>query len=399
LGVDIRLLDLFHQWDNAWNTPVYEMNVGVDTSGNVIKKTYENHKTYAYSKPQEYAAYIQDKIEFASMGLIINVGLRWERWQIPHDYLQDPEIPMQTPLLKTPPKDRISPRLGISYPISDQAAFYCSYGHFYQFPAYKDLLSNINQKGPYPDRPNLQEVGIAIFNPNMKPELSVTYEVGVQVRLVEDVSMSTSVFYRELSDLIGVRWVKAAGYVMYDNVDFGNSKGVEISFVKQMSEGFSTRINYTISQTLVSSSSPITAAQAIGNPLPFRTYLANWDRTHDLSVQATLALPWRMRVSVTGQLRAGKPYTVMAEQPNTERMPWYRNVNLRISKSVELFGTHQSYYIQVSNLLDQRNIYSLYTDTGKWDDDGDPSTPYAHDANPKRISDGRRIMLGMSLDF
>jgi hypothetical protein len=59
----------------------------------------------------------------------------------------------------------------------------------------------------------------------------------------------------------------------------------------------------------------------------------------------------------------------------------------------------QSIFVQVSNLLDQRNIYSLYALTGKWDDDGDPGTSYAHDANPKRISDGRRIVVGFNFAF
>ena len=398
-GFDVRLLDLFHQWDNAWNTPVFTRNVGVDAQGNLITQTYRNHKTYANSRPKEYAAYVQDKIEFESIGLILNVGLRWERWAIPHGYLEIPELPLETQLLPTSPKDRFSPRLGISYPISDVAAFYCSYGHFYQFPAYKDLLSNINQEGPYPDRPNLQDIGIAMFNPNMKPELSVTYEAGVQVKLMEDISMSVTVFYRELSDLIGVRWIKAAGYVMYDNVDFGNSKGMELTFVKQLSSSFSARVNYALSQTLISSSSPITAAQAIGSPLPFRTFLANWDRTHDLSAMVTALLPWKLRLSLTGQLRSGKPYSRLAEQPNTERMPWYANVNLKLSRRVELFGIRQTYFIQTYNVLNQRNIYQVYSETGRWDDDGDPSTPYAHDANPKRISDGRRIVLGVNVEF
>ena len=398
-GFDIRLLDLFHRWDNAWTTPVYEINVGLDPSGNVIKQTFENHKTYAHSSPSEYAAYIQDKIEFESIGLIMNMGLRWERWMIPHDHMANPEDPMNTPLLPTSPKDRLSPRLGISYPISDVAAFHCAYGHFYQFPPYKDLLSNINQKGPTPDRPNLQDIGIAIFNPDMKPELSVTYEAGVQTKLSEDASLNVTVFYRELSNLIGVTWIKSAGYVLYDNVDFGNSKGLELTLIKQFAKSLAVRINYAISQTLISSSSPITAAQSIGSPLAYRTFLSNWDRTHDLSAIVTAALPWQIKVSLTAQLRSGKPYSVLAEQPNTERMPWYRNVNMKISKSVELFGLRPSFFVQVQNLLDEHNIYLLYPDTGRWDDDGDPSTPLAHDANPKRISDGRRIMLGVNVSF
>lgn len=396
MGYDIRSLDLNQRWDNAWTTPVLEIVTGVDANGNPVKQIFENHKTFARIKPREMSAYVQDKMEFESIGMVVNLGFRWEQWMIPLGYLVNPEDPLKTPLQSATPKNRLSPRLGISYPVFDRAAFHFAYGHFYQMPSYKDLMANINQRGQYPDRPNLQDIGIAMFNPDMKPEHSVTYEAGVQVSVAQDITANVTAFYREMHDLLGVRWIRNAAYVMYDNVDFGNSKGVEVNLVKPLSDGLAFRLNYALSQTLISSSSPITAAQSVGTtPLAYRTYPANWDRTHDFSGMVTLSVPWDILVGLTGQLKSGRPYTVLAEQPNTERMPTVTSFDLSLRKSFALFGFKQAFYFQVFNLLDQANVLSVYTTTGRWDDDGDPSTPRAHDANPKRISDGRRLRVGI----
>ena len=398
-GVDVRYLDLFHRLEVAWSTPVDKIVVGTDSEGNPITDFLENHMAYADAGPLEWAAFLQDKMEIESIGMILNAGVRWERWSMREKYMEDPEIPIETALLPTKPKTRISPRLGISYPVSDKAAFHFAYGHFYQFPSYVDLLSGINERGRYPDRPNLQNVGLAIFNPNINPEESVTYEAGVQTRVANDISLNVTVFYRELADLVGVRWIQTAGYVYFDNVDFGNSKGLEFTLRKRFSNHFSARVNYTWSQTLISTSSPMTAAQTIGAPIAYRSFLADWDRTHDLTALIRVSDPKSWALSFNGKVKSGRPYTVLAEQKNTERMPWNINVDMRLSKYLYVFGLKETFYLQIFNLFDRRNIYSVYAVTGKWDDDGDPGTPYAHDANPRRISDGRRARLGLKVEF
>ncbi|UCH09798.1 MAG: TonB-dependent receptor [Fidelibacterota bacterium] len=400
IGVDARYLDLFHTLGNAWTTPVDIKTVGTDDDGNPIKEIYEINRAYAHAEPVELAAFIQDKMEFESIGMILNVGVRWERWNLGEKYMENPQIPFATPLLPTKPKDRISPRLGISYPISDKAAFHFAYGHFYQMASYVDLLSGINEKGEYPNRPNLQGIGLAIFNPNIRPEKSVTYEAGVQTRLMKDVTLNVTAFYREMADLVGVTWIQVEGYVYFENVDFGNAKGFEFTLNKRFSNYYSARVNYTISQTLISTSSPMTAAQTISSaPIVVRSFLADWDRTHNLTALIRFSDPGKWALSLTGDLKSGKPYSVLAEQPNTERMPWNANVNLKMAKYWTKGRLHGSLYLQVFNLFDRRNIYWVYPGTGKWNDDGDAGTPPAHDANPRRISDGRRARLGIGIEF
>ncbi len=398
-GIDVRTLDLFHRLSAAWSTPVGEVVVGTDENGNPIREFVESHMAYADSKPIEWAAYIQDKMEFEEIGMIVNAGIRWERWSIGEKYMEDPERPMESDLLPAEAKIRVSPRLGISYPVSDRAAFHFAYGHFYQYPSYVNLLSGINERGTNPDRPNLQQIGLAIFNPNINPEKSVTYEAGIQTQLTDDVSLNVTAFYRELADLVGVRWIQTAGYVYFDNVDFGNAKGLEFTLKKRLSNYFSTRINYTWSQTLISTSSPMTAAQTVGAPIAYKSFLADWDRTHNLAALLRINMPKSWAISLKGKVKSGRPYTVMAEQKNTERMPWNINVDMRLSKYFNFFGLKETWFLQIFNLFDRRNIYWVYDVTGKWDDDGDPGTPYAKDANPRRISDGRRARIGLKVEF
>ena len=399
-GLDARYMDLFHLKANAWSSDVEIKVVGVDDLGDPLEEVFELYKSYATTTPTEYVFYLQDKMEFESIGMILNAGVRWEQWDLGEKYMENPEIPFETRLLPTKPKVRISPRLGISYPISDRAAFHFAYGHFYQMPSYVDILSGVNELGQLPDRPNLTGIGLAIFNPNIDPEKSVTYEAGVQTRLFEDISLNATVFYREMADLVGVTWMQVQGYVYFDNVDFGNSKGLEFTLNKRFSNNYAARLNYTLSQTLISTSSPMTAAETLSSePIKYRSFLADWDRTHNLSGMLLYRDPGRWAVSFTGNAKSGKPYTVLAEQKNTERMPWNINVNMKTDKYFKIAGLRGSVYAQVFNLFDRRNIYWVYNVTGKWNDDGDPGTPPAVDANPRRISDSRTVRIGVRIEF
>jgi len=397
-GINYRQLDLFHLQDHTGTTPTIEIVTGVDENGDPIKEIFEDHKSYNNIKPLEYSAFIQDKMEFDEIGMVINLGLRWERWDLPMQYMEDPDNPKETNMLDVKAKDRISPRLGISYPISDKAAFHFAYGHFFQFAPYVDFLTGVNQKGPYGDFPNLLSIGLAIANPNMKPEKSVTYEAGVQASLATDLTLNVTAFYRELADLIGVTWMKNAGYVFFDNVDFGNIKGIEIILNKHFSNQFSLRLNYTYSQTLISTSSPLTAAQTIGSSaIAYRTQLADWDRPHVLAVIFRYSPPKILDFSFNFRAKSGRPYSVLAQTPNTERMPWFINLDVKVAKTFDVWSSRLNLFLKIYNVFDRNNIYSVYPVTGLWDDDGDIGTPPAKDADPRRISDGIRLLLGLSL--
>ena len=107
-------------------------------SGSFDFNVYKNH-------PYQLAAYFQDKIELDY--LIVNVGIRYDYFQPDGSTLRDPNNiavldtllpPFPSSLLvKARAKSQISPRIGLSYPITDRGAIHISYGHFFQIPAFE----------------------------------------------------------------------------------------------------------------------------------------------------------------------------------------------------------------------------------------------------------------------
>jgi hypothetical protein len=96
------------------------------------------HDLYSRS-PRQFSAYLQDKMEFTSM--IINAGIRGDYFDPKYIYAPDINVPNAN-FENVKAKLTFSPRLGISFPITDQGVIHFSYGHFYQLPPYNYLYSN-----------------------------------------------------------------------------------------------------------------------------------------------------------------------------------------------------------------------------------------------------------------
>ncbi len=115
-------------------------------------------------KPFEFSAYLQDKLELNEM--IINIGVRMDYFDSDGQILSDPTDPdiyrprKEVNIQKTIEERRnsnangdpwykeadneikISPRLGIAFPITDRGVIHFSYGHFFQIPNFELLYTN-----------------------------------------------------------------------------------------------------------------------------------------------------------------------------------------------------------------------------------------------------------------
>jgi outer membrane receptor protein involved in Fe transport len=90
--------------------------------------------------------YAQDNINFS--GMILNFGLRADYWfpgKFVTDAVNNPAVPIPAQIRQAYFTDtynffgnrfkaRISPRLGISHPVSDYQTLFFSYGHFSKWP-------------------------------------------------------------------------------------------------------------------------------------------------------------------------------------------------------------------------------------------------------------------------
>ncbi|MCC6396632.1 MAG: TonB-dependent receptor, partial [Bacteroidetes bacterium] len=362
-------------------------------------------------RPSELSVFLQDKLEFSDIGLILNFGVRYDHWNTDAPYWTDLNRLFEMHTAMAEGKGKLSPRLGVSYPISDIAAFHFAYGHFYQMPGYYLLYQGQRYLAPadknwdkYPAyqgqlyQPFTEDNAFVLANANMRPEKSVAYEAGVQIKLAEDVSVDVTTYYREMTDLIGERFIPEAnsgnGMRVADNYDYGNAKGIELTLNKRFSNYFSLRANYTFSKAQVTSSTPWAQLQ-ISNPT-YRTFTASWDRPHTFNFDLYVGLPGSWDVSLSGNFQSGMPYTIKTE-PNTERAPFISTVDMRLSKTFEVFGIKPVLYVNVLNLLDRRNIYGVYPSSGQADLPlGIPRTPHNLDVYdlPNNYSPGRQIYIG-----
>ncbi|MCP4291223.1 MAG: TonB-dependent receptor, partial [bacterium] len=131
------------------------------------------------------AAYFQDTLDFK--GLIVNAGLRADWWapgkevenvmSSPDDYLfitgdmaQEFEEDTYRALGRNW-KMRISPRLGLSFPVTERDKFFFNYGHFSQWPRFAYVYPQLEATAAT----EVQLLG----NPNLDPKVTIEYETGV----------------------------------------------------------------------------------------------------------------------------------------------------------------------------------------------------------------------------
>lgn len=350
------------------------------TLPNIGDFNYNIYNTHPY----QLAAYIQDKIEFSY--LIINVGLRFDYFQPDGKYMKNPnkinlldnlQPPFPDSLMSTATsKYKISPRLGISFPITSNGAIHISYGHFFQIPPFKNLYLNPNFRIPLTgDFP--QNIGNTIGNANLEPQKTVMYEVGLQQALTDDIGVNLSVYYKDIRNLLGTEIFIKNNFKKFSrliNRDYGSVQGFTLSFTKRFRNHFGATLDYTFQVAKGSASDPNAAfdkAQA-NPPIEANKQLVplNWDRRHQVNATITYGTPKNFIISLISKMGSGLPYTPSIQNQrtgleNSENKPIFINVDFYFTKYLKLFGQQVSAFIKIFNLFDIANEIQVYGDTGR----------------------------------
>jgi len=342
-----------------------------------------NYNVYN-SQPYQFAAYIQDKIELDY--LIVNVGVRFDYFQPDGKYLLDPDNIAALDDLSPPfpnslfgvasEKYQFSPRLGISYPISDNGAIHISYGHFFQTPPFEYLYRNPNFRVPLTgDFP--ENVGNIIGNADLEPQKTVVYEIGLQQQLFTDYGVTVTAYLKDIRNLLGSELHVKNNFKKFSkliNIDYGSVKGITLSFEKRFSHGFSATIDYTYQDAKGNASDPNEAfnnAQA-SPPIEANKQLAplDWDRTHSLNFTITTGVPGDFIISSIGRWGTGLPYTPAIQDQrtglvNSDNRPSIFYIDLYMTKYFNIFNQQFSLFLKIYNLLDTANELEIFTDTGR----------------------------------
>lgn len=234
-GVEVVLNDLNMDYGS----------IAIQTQG----KTYAT-RVQMRNHPLRVGYYLQDKLE--TKGFILNAGVRLDysnsrtNWWDMNKLRYDPQFitaqyndNLTFAKFSGKPQWQVSPRLGISHPITENSKLYFNYGHFKQIPEYEDMFRI--QRGP---NGALNTIG----NPNMTLAKTVSYEVGYDHSLFNEVLFQVTGYYRDITDQSNTTTYTTKNgdsYTLETANAYRDIRGLEITLRKSTGRWFSGFVNYT----------------------------------------------------------------------------------------------------------------------------------------------------------
>jgi len=382
----------------------------------------------------DVGAYVQDKLEFA--GIIALIGMRFDAFnpnglgdpvEYPSDYsypfsqVDENGLPIINNPLKAKTKYQWSPRIGISHPITDNSLLHFTYGHYFQRPDTYYLYRNYKMQA-------FTKVGNYVGNPDLDPEKTVSYEIGVEQQFGTDLKVALTGYYKDVTNLMN--WRKYIGRSIgdqelnvYTNADYGTIRGIELALTKRIGKYVGGNINYTYSIAKGRSSSADGGAGSFTDAK--RMNLLSFDQTHTIKSNLTLRTPDDFGFNFSGlhplsnwtaniqfEYGSGLPYTsAFTRKINDKRMPWTSTTDMKIVREFKLAGIGLSVFMDIYNIFNRKNVnwigdveYYEYGYAGNTDIKNDPSIVYKDQAdnfyrNAQAYSSGRQIRLGLGLFF
>ena len=351
---------------------------------------YDNYNAKTYFG----AFFIQDRIIFE--GMTLNLGLRSDYW-IPGRYVEAAigdtsniiiteearkifeNETFELPWIGGDPfkmKARVSPRFGISHPITDNDVLYFYYGHFSQLPTFQYVYAKINSKA--------QSTYQVFGNPNLNPKTTVQYELGVKHRFSEDQVLELKAYWKDMFDYETSQTIRPSNpkyahlsFNMYFNADYARSRGVEAILKSRLLRNWYIDLNFNYSIVTGKSSSPldnllVQAGQLSEKPLG-ENYMS-WDRPFHFFTNLSYSHPSNWGISARLEYESGRRYTRSIQDtiiyiderpyydgPREDNRPFAylsdipnKNIDLKFYKTFQFQKVKLKSYLEIENALDER---------------------------------------------
>jgi outer membrane receptor for ferrienterochelin and colicin len=378
-------------------------------------------------RPVRGAYYLQDKIEYGAM--VSWLGVRYDFFIQSGDIrrMMTEETPTEQPPIDT--RSKLSPRIAMSYPISDKAKIFFNYGHFYQFPDLQWMYEEKTQGSSA-----ISQYG----NYNLDYMKTVKYELGAEYAISSIYKLTVTGFYEDVYGLMNTQELKVGPmtFSYWDNTDYGRSRGLELELKKAYGAYTSGYVNYQYAFAYGKSSMEASNyyARVSAGQIPIQEYPLNWDVRHQITLNLDLRvsknehpklfgfkLPDNWVVNLIWQYNSGFAFTPqntypglklrLGEEPlpNSERMPPSSNVDMRFDKDFSVWKLNYTFFVWINNLFDTRNVESVSGLTGRadteqnyFDEVWEENVVYLGqeiDRNPLNYGKGRNIRLGFSINF
>ena len=341
----------------------------------------------------------------------------------------------------------VSPRLGFSFPITEKSIFHAQYGKMVQLPRldllYINRIALINFLSAA-----LQDV---VENSALKPTKLSQYEIGFKQQVGDYINLDITAWYKESTDLIGAARVKSTpdgkvptGFVIYDNVDFAISRGVDFYLSMRRMNRIAIDVAYSLKYASGTGSDPFSKTSLANDSqqqLPNFVYPLDYDQRHTGSINVDYRFGSEdvpkgfvgdvlknLGLNLLFTFNSGRPYTLREvsqsstgtgdlalSAKNDVYTDWNFRLDLRLDKTVTIWKTNWNFYAYIINVLNTEIVQNIFPGTGTPDDNGFLQTPtgasrYANDAFfreiwPERIKfftnwgPPRQIRFGVNISF
>lgn len=382
-------------------------NYGYDVYGNTLDSGPDGPKHPVFA-----AFYVQDKMEFSD--LVLNIGFRLDYIDADTKVFQNPSnikfdadgIIDEDYLLDVDPAVQVSPRLGFSFPVTDQTVFHAQYGKFIQQSQLRNVYLGFNRTS------DIVKGGFAELNPvgyGLKPERTTQYEIGFKQQLGDNFAFDITGFYKDIKDQVQLRSIFAeatAAHLQYYalvNGDFATTKGIEVKLDLRRTQRIAATFDYTYSDAQGTGSTPTEAGRAVWQSPTATPYFPQqispltFNQTHRGAINVDYRFGEDDGPDILGSkalenfglnllftFNSGHNYTRFvgfgnSRQPvealNASVTPWNFQLDARLDKTFSLGPLNVNVYLWVINLLDTRNVIGVFGTSGDAYDDGYLASP------------------------
>jgi hypothetical protein len=297
---ELSLKPLFLEWSSFFSPETTATGIPLDPD-----------TLYAADTSYKFSGYLQTSI--ATPFFSIKPGMRYDYFDLNNEA-------------------RISPRIGMSCPLSGVTELNLAYGEFYQFPSYEQLLGD-----------------------RLSSKHSRHYVAGIEHLLAPGTRFSIEA-YRKSLDRLPVAKSDSTSHEL-DNSGTGYANGIDLLLHKKLVDKVYGSISYSYSVSR--------RKDRRGE------YFSSWDQRHIFTLIGGYKISDDFELSAKFRYASGRPYTPVKDRwqdPNTgkwyrvdgpinsARYPDYHRLDFQISRREVFKGWAISYYLNIQNLYNRKNI-------------------------------------------
>lgn len=368
-------------------------------------------------QPKRQSLFAQDRLDLGDV--VVEAGLRYDRFDPNSNFPVTPgylDLDDPTSFAPAPVRTALSPRLGVSFPVTVNSTFRLSYGHFTQLPDLNEYYRGKNTDFFRFRNTNTND----IFTQPLDMGKTIAFEFGFRQLLAPDFVLDVAAYNKDNVSNITSRklaWEDptnpgASTYLnTFVNADFGNVRGIDVRMDRRFGQVFDAMLGYSYQDARNTGTDPFTYvnvfARLEGNanvllglpPNPAQAIrLTEENRKHNITGNFSVQFPSNYdnnllaNFGLFGTLRllSGLPYsplengagnifiagnagnaglgvtgaTLADDEISTARLPWQTYFDLKAQKGLKLMGWNAQVFLDARNVLDIKNQTGIFQTTG-----------------------------------